>query len=95
MLYSIIESQRRAKSLLLKGCRELFGIRFSLLQQESGLSTETLYRMERGTDPWTIDSEITYLTTINKLIDKKLTDDPTLKLPGRPDILKPYQHYKA
>jgi transcriptional regulator with XRE-family HTH domain len=89
MLNSDIEKARVHKAQQLKRLRALYGITLTAVSVRSGLSVETIYRIESGSKTWTVDSEMSYLLTIDRLIDESHEINPKLTLlhPPKPPIL--------
>jgi len=87
MLNSDLVKAREHKAAQIKTCRILFGFNIATMSKRSGLSVETIHRIENGSKTWTVDSELTYLKTLDLLIDEKQTSKPNLKLPEKPAFL--------
>lgn len=76
MLKSDVVKNRKALSAKLKLSRETYGITFTELHKISGLSQETICRIEAGVKSWSVDSQIKYLMTLTVLIAKAKREKP-------------------
>lgn len=94
MLKSEVEKRRKALACKLKTCREVYGITFTAIQQTTGLSSETLCRIESGVKAFSVDSQITYLIGLAALIAKVKKEKPQhFKADGYPELNDFIKHH--